>query len=147
MTSSLVNQMPKINYASSMIVEDHLKKCLARTSNKPWKATDNKLLPRCNHSPFGDFPTDYMPGRKNPVTEVQPINQAEVSIAVKGTGKSFKSFYHLFSFSVSWGGKWPYCWVEKPFHTINCRKDYRTQAGVEHRALEIKFKIWKIETN
>jgi len=77
--------MPKINYASSMIVEDHLKKCLARTSNKPWKATDNKLLPRCNHSPFGDFPSDYMPGKKNPVTEVQPINQAEVSIAVKGT--------------------------------------------------------------
>jgi hypothetical protein len=70
-----------------MIVEDHLKKCLARTSNKPWKATDNKLLPRCNHSPFGDFPGDYMPAKGNPVTVVQPINAAEVSIAVSGTCK------------------------------------------------------------
>jgi len=25
--------MPKINMASSMLVEDHLKKCLAKTSN------------------------------------------------------------------------------------------------------------------
>jgi len=38
--------MPKINFASSMIVEDHLKKCLAKTSNKPFKVSNNKLLPK-----------------------------------------------------------------------------------------------------
>ncbi len=38
--------MPKISYASTMIVEDHLKKCLAKTSNKPFKVSDNKLLPK-----------------------------------------------------------------------------------------------------
>lgn len=99
--TSIVNNMPKINYASSMIVEDHLKKCLARTSNKPWKATDNKLLPRCNHSPFGDFPKDYMPGKKNLVTEVTPINQAEVSIAVKGTGKCYDNYCSTVRYSES----------------------------------------------
>jgi hypothetical protein len=79
--------MPKISYASTMIVEDHLKKLLASTSNKPFKASDNKLLPRCQHSPFGDFPKDYMPGKKAPVTDVQPINMHEMSIAAKGVGK------------------------------------------------------------
>jgi Mn2+/Fe2+ NRAMP family transporter len=38
--------MPKISYASTMIVEDHLKKLLTSTSNKPFKVADNKLLPR-----------------------------------------------------------------------------------------------------
>lgn len=38
--------MPKINFASSMIVEDHLKKVLTMTRGRAWKFTDNKLLPR-----------------------------------------------------------------------------------------------------
>lgn len=38
--------MPKISYASTMIVEDHLKKLLASTTNKPFKVSDNKLLPK-----------------------------------------------------------------------------------------------------
>lgn len=41
--------MPKISYASIMIVEDHLKKCLAKKANKPFKVSDNKLLPRAQH--------------------------------------------------------------------------------------------------
>jgi hypothetical protein len=44
-----------------MMIEDHLKRCLAKTSNKPFKVSDNKLLPRAQHSPFGDFPKEYMP--------------------------------------------------------------------------------------
>jgi hypothetical protein len=60
--------MPKINFASSMIVEDHLKRCLAKTTNKPFKVSNNKLLPRAQHSPFGDFPKDFMAGKKNTVT-------------------------------------------------------------------------------
>lgn len=38
--------MPKINFASSMITEDHLKKVLASTDGKPWKFSMNKLLPK-----------------------------------------------------------------------------------------------------
>jgi hypothetical protein len=61
---------PKQNFASSMVVEDHLKKCLAKTSNKPFKVTDNKLLPRAQHSPFGDFPKEYMNKKAKGVTDM-----------------------------------------------------------------------------
>ncbi len=89
--------MPKISYASTMIVEDHLKKLLASTSNKPFKAADNKLLPRCQHSPFGDFPKDYMPGKKATVTDVEPIQKHEMSIAAKGVRK-YLSSNNVFSY-------------------------------------------------
>jgi len=56
--------MPKISYASTMIVEDHLKKLLTSNTDHPFKASNNKLLPRAQHSPFGDFPADKMPVRK-----------------------------------------------------------------------------------
>lgn len=75
--------MPKISYASTMIVEDHLKKMLASTSNKPFKAADNKLLPRNQHSAFGDFPREYLPPKKATVTNVEPIDTHELSIAAK----------------------------------------------------------------
>jgi hypothetical protein len=79
--------MPKINFASSMIVEDHLKRCLAKTTNKPFKVSNNKLLPKAQHSPFGDFPKGYMPGKKNLVTQIEPIDKHELSLAATGTGK------------------------------------------------------------
>ena len=78
--------MPKISYASTMIVEDHLKKLLTSTTNKPFKVADNKLLPRPQHSPFGDFPPEFLPSKKQTVTEVQPIDKHEQSIAAKGVG-------------------------------------------------------------
>lgn len=84
--------MPRINFASSMVVEDHLKKVLTRTDGKRWKPTDNKLLPKSQHSAFGDFPKDYMPKKGNPVQPIQPIAQAEQSIAATGTGKSLRTF-------------------------------------------------------
>lgn len=82
--------MPKINFASSMIVEDHLKKILTMTRGKAWKFTDNKLLPRSQHSPFGDFPPEYLKSAKAAEGVVQPvpkIDEAEVSIAAAGKCK------------------------------------------------------------
>ena len=79
--------MPKISYASTMIVEDHLKKCLAKTTNKPFKVSDNKLLPKAQHSPFGDFPKDFLPKKGTTVTDIAPIDKHEQSIAAKGVGK------------------------------------------------------------
>jgi hypothetical protein len=76
--------MPKINFASSMLVEDHLKKVLAKTTGKPWKLTNNKLLPKSQHSPFGDFPPEYMKKPSNVVEPVPKIEAAEQSIAAKG---------------------------------------------------------------
>ena len=81
--------MPKINYASSMIVEDHLKKVVTMTRGKTWKASDNKLVPRSNHSVFGDFPVEYMKEVrcKANVTPVPKIDDAERSFASVGRSK------------------------------------------------------------
>jgi len=70
-----------------MIVEDHLKRCLAKTTNKPFKISDNKLLPRAQHSPFGDFPKEYLPQKQTPKTDIEPIEKHEQSIAAKGVRK------------------------------------------------------------
>jgi len=75
----------KLNFASTMVVEDHLKKCLAKTSHKPYNPMKNKLLPKSNQSPFGDFPAEYLPKKKNPVTDIQPLDKHEQSIAAQGT--------------------------------------------------------------
>lgn len=48
--------------ASNMIIEDHIKKVLTKTSADKKlfiEAKNSKLVPRVNHSPFGDFPKDY----------------------------------------------------------------------------------------
>ena len=79
--------MPKISYASTMIVEDHLKKLLSSTSNKPFKVADNKLLPRAQHSPFGDFPKEYLTKKGGKVTDIEPIDRHEQSIAATGVCK------------------------------------------------------------
>jgi len=77
--------MPKINYASSMIVEDHLKKILTMTRGKAWKFTDNKMIPRSQHSAFGDFPATHMTTlKKNEVQPVPLIEAAETSVAACG---------------------------------------------------------------
>jgi hypothetical protein len=43
-----------------MITEDHMKKLLSITASKKWKFSNNKMLPKSQHSPFGDFPPEYM---------------------------------------------------------------------------------------
>ena len=85
--------MPKISFASTMIVEDHLKKMLSANSNKPFKAADNKLLPKMKHSPFGDFPQDFMVGTKKLTANLSTQNIGgdlgvqELSVAAKGISK------------------------------------------------------------
>jgi hypothetical protein len=76
--------MPKINFASCMIVEDHLKKVLLMTDGKPWKFSQNKLLPKSQHSAFGDFPPEYMNKKPVGVLPVPLITNAEQSIAASG---------------------------------------------------------------
>ena len=58
--------------AGSMINEDHLKKIIAKTGGKAWKCSDNKLLPRSQHSPFGDFPASHMPKK---AAKVQTLHE------------------------------------------------------------------------
>lgn len=89
--SNVQHAMPKINFASSMLVEDHLKKVLAKTTGKPWKLTNNKLLPKSQHSPFGDFPPEYMKKASNSVEPLPQIEASELSIAAKGHCKYIPS--------------------------------------------------------
>jgi hypothetical protein len=79
--------LPKISYASTMIVEDHLKKLLTANSNKPFKPSNNKLLPRPQHSPFGDFPADKMPQKKVVTAQPPAIEKHEMSISAKAISK------------------------------------------------------------
>ena len=50
----------KVNHAAALITEDHLKKVCSKTQGKHFKTSDNKLLPRAQHSAFGDFPKGYI---------------------------------------------------------------------------------------
>ena len=52
------------NVASQLIVEDHLKNMLAQAANKNYKAWRIPEAPRNPHSPFGDFPKEYLPKQK-----------------------------------------------------------------------------------
>jgi len=76
--------MPKINHGSSMIVEDHLKKVLTMTRGASWRFTENRLIPRSQHSCFGDFPKEYLKKPDSNVDPVPVIEEAEVSIASHG---------------------------------------------------------------
>ena len=77
----------KMNHASNLIIEDHLKHVLARTGGKPFKTSNNKYLPRAQHSAFGDFPKDYFPKKGNVVEKLEPLDKNELSIAATKTGK------------------------------------------------------------
>jgi hypothetical protein len=79
--------MPKVNFGSSMIVEDHLKKVLTKCKGHRWQTTDNKLIPRSQHSCFGDFPKEYMKKSGDGVEPVPKIEEHEMSIAASGRGK------------------------------------------------------------
>jgi len=52
--------MKKENIASTLIVEDHLKSMLAKTANQVYKPWKTPQAPKNPHSPFGDFPSEYM---------------------------------------------------------------------------------------
>ncbi len=109
--------MPKISFASTMIVEDHLKKMLSANSIKPFKPADNKLLPKMKHSPFGDFPPDYMAGTKK-LTAAKSTHEIggetgihELSISAKGIRKQ-NNIYLISLYSHSQEGRgyrWTHC--------------------------------------
>ncbi|KRX04238.1 Armadillo-type fold [Pseudocohnilembus persalinus] len=65
--------LKKENIASQCIIEDHLKNMLAKSSNtnyKPWKTP---YAPKNPHSPFGDYPREYLPTQKVQAHKYAPI--------------------------------------------------------------------------
>ena len=51
----------RTNAAAGMIIEDHIKKVLFKGTKKVEDPKKSPLVPRMNHSAFGDFPKDYLP--------------------------------------------------------------------------------------
>lgn len=51
-------------YASCYAAEDQLKNIIGRSNNESYKPWKNKYAPKNPHSPFGDFPPDYLPKQK-----------------------------------------------------------------------------------
>lgn len=80
-TGNVQMGMTKNNHAANMVTEDFLRKIISKTSTKGWNPHDNKFLPRSQHSPFGDFPADYMP-KKTAAKKDEVVDEA---------GKTFKS--------------------------------------------------------
>ena len=74
--------------SASMVTEDHMKKLLAITSAKKFKVSNNKMLPRSQHSCFGDFPAEYM--RSMSKSTLQPVPQTDkVELAVAANRSKF----------------------------------------------------------
>lgn len=66
-----------------MITEDHMKKLLTMTKSNKWKFSNNKMLPKSQHSPFGDFPDEYMKTVNRSVMKPVPRTDLhEVSLAI-----------------------------------------------------------------
>ena len=79
-----MNQAPSAPcHAQTLIREDYLKTVKARCESKSFKCNDDKLLPRPNHSCFGDFPKTHMPPKNTLVVEPLPLAAAEQSGAAK----------------------------------------------------------------
>ena len=83
MNNSSINGTKTENIAAKIIIEDHLKSILAKSENvnyKPWK---NGHAPKNPHSPFGDFPREYITKiikqeKRGPLYE---ISQASTAIS------------------------------------------------------------------
>ena len=71
--------------AASMPLEDHLLKCLSMTGQQRWKPYHNKNQAAVLHSPFGDFPKEYLKKKEEGVTPVAEIAGHEISVAKMGT--------------------------------------------------------------
>ena len=86
--------LPKFNYASSMIVEDHLKRMLSMTHGRFWTPYDNRLLPRAPHSVFGDFPKELLPRKcKENRVENSPTRSPTISNAITAQGS--RKYFHV----------------------------------------------------
>ena len=76
--------------AQYLATEDHLRKMLSRTGG-PQTGTDQKFLPKNNHSPFGDFPSkDYVVPTKKISTEFKLNAAHEASYAATASNQFVK---------------------------------------------------------
>lgn len=75
-----------LNPSSQLLVEDQLKRCLNKAKGIGYKALYSKNAPRNKHSPFGDFPAEYMPKKRDDYSDLN-IDSHQVSHAVTSDPK------------------------------------------------------------
>jgi hypothetical protein len=73
--SNTIDSSRKENMASRLIVEDHLRGMLSKSQNVNYKPWNNKWAPKNPHSPFGDFPKEYL----NKATKGNKLDQVHES--------------------------------------------------------------------
>jgi hypothetical protein len=59
--------------------EDQLKSMISKQSNEMYKPWKNDYAPKNPHSPFGDFPREYMPKEKVKDVTHEPIYEMSLS--------------------------------------------------------------------
>lgn len=84
----------KSNPSGQLLIEESLKAIVNKSRGLGYKASMSKMAPRNKHSPFGDFPAEYMP-QKAENFDLDSIDNHQVSSCVKGnsnTGRLRKPF-------------------------------------------------------
>lgn len=90
-SNNTVNPAKTENMAAKLIIEDHLRSIVAKSQNvqyKPWK---NDFAPKNPHSPFGDFPKEYLSKtakaeKRTPIHETSQAATTTKFTTFKGTG-------------------------------------------------------------
>lgn len=86
----------RADFAAKLILEDHMRGMLAKTSNQSYKPWKNKFAPSNPHSPFGDFPAEKMTKGEKPkkIIPVHETSQAATKAdfyTIKGNGVGGRS--------------------------------------------------------
>lgn len=76
----------RTNAAANMIIEDHIKKVLFKGTKKVSDPKKSPLVPRMNHSAFGDFPKDFLP-KTNALKKAIKEKKAKEEAAMQETMK------------------------------------------------------------
>ena len=80
-----------LNPSSQLLFEEHLKRCLHKTTGQSYKELRNRFAPRNKHSPFGDFPREFLPKREEDFNLIN-IDSHQVANSVSaGQSKTFNS--------------------------------------------------------
>ena len=77
-----------LNPSSQLLFEEHLKRCLSKTSGISYKSLRNTYAPRNKHSAFGDFPKEFMP-RKEETYDLINIDSHQVANSVTASQSIF----------------------------------------------------------
>jgi hypothetical protein len=77
-----------LNPSNQLLFEEELKKCLNKYGGGGAKFLKSKYAPRNKHSPFGDFPAEYMPQKTE---NFDLVNIDSHQVAHDAIDKSYKS--------------------------------------------------------